>query len=199
MNGNPYTSGWIGATGKYPIYDYVNLISSNSSNFTILNSNILETHLYDTSESLQLQINKISNLIHIDENSNVIIKMIQYNPNYIYDPLFETPKDIFFETYEGEVKTKISQTGELMVYHPLTPLPAGYAPGWWGVENKIANVITDTQTLRVDVTELQLGAGLQTMSSASTASAAAAGAAAGAASAAATTAAAGATIAQGDY
>ena len=78
MNGNPYSSHWIGAKGEYPIYDYINEVSSNSSNFTILNSNILETHLYDTSESLQLQINKISNLIHIDENSNVIIKMIQF-------------------------------------------------------------------------------------------------------------------------
>jgi hypothetical protein len=199
MNGNPYSSHWIGAKGEYPIYDYVNEVGSNSSNFTILNSNILETHLTETADQLQIQINKTSNLIHIDENSNVIIKMIQYNPNYIYDPLFETPKDIFFETYEGEVKTKISQTGELMVYHPPAPVPAGYVPGWWGVENKLANIITDAQGIRVDILELQLGAGLQAMSTASTASAAVAGAAAGAASAAATTAAAGATIASGDY
>ncbi len=65
------------------------MTESNSSNFTILNSNILETHLYDTSESLQLQINKTSNLIYTDNNSNVIIKviiikLIAQNPNYHY-------------------------------------------------------------------------------------------------------------------
>ena len=199
MNGNPYSSHWIGATGEYPIFDYVNLISSNSSNFTILNSNILETHLYDTRESLQLQINKTSNLIYTDNNSNVIIKLIAQNPNYQYYPLTETPIEMLFTTTEGEVKTKINQDGELMVYHPLAPLPAGFSPGWWGVENKIANIITDTQGLRFDVTQLQAATGATAITNSSTATAAAAGAAAGAASAAATTAAAGAAIAQGDY
>ena len=199
MNGNPYSSHWIGATGEYPIFDYVNLISSNSSNFTILNSNILETHLYDTRESLQLQINKTSNLIYTDNNSNVIIKLIAQNPNYQYYPLTETPIEMLFTTTEGEVKTKINQDGELMVYHPLAPLPAGFSPGWWGVENKIANIITDTQGLRFDVTQLQAATGATAITDSATASAAAAGAAAGAASGAATTAAAGAAIAQGDY
>jgi hypothetical protein len=78
-------------------------------------------------------------------------------------------------------------------------LPAGYSPGWWGVENKIANVITDTQGLRFDVTNLQLATGATAITEASTATAAAAGAAAGAAAATATTAAAGTAIAQGDY
>ncbi len=66
---------------------------------------------------------------------------------------------MLFTTTEGEVKTKIAQNGELMVYHPLAPLPAGFSPGWWGVENKIANVRTDTQGLRFDVTQLQAATG----------------------------------------
>ena len=37
-----------------------------------------------------------------------------------------------------------------MVYHPATPLPAGYSAGWWDVENGFANVITDTQGLLFD-------------------------------------------------
>jgi len=106
---------------------------------------------------------------------------------------------MYFQTLNGSYNTKITQSGELMVYHPAAPLPAGYSPGWWGVENKIANVITDTQGLRFDVTNLQLATGATAITEASTATAAAAGAAAGAAAATATTAAAGTAIAQGDY
>ncbi len=86
-----------------------------------------------------------------------------------------------------------------MVYHLLTLLPVGYGEGWWGVENKIANIITDTQGLRFDFTNLQAATGAAAITDASAASAAAAGAAAGAASAAATTAASGAILAGGDY
>ena len=203
MNGNPYSPSWIGATGQYPIYDYVNQVasevSSNSSNFTISNSNILETHLANTSNILQTQITATSDIIHTDNNSNVIIRLVAQNPNYHNYPLTETPKEMLFETTEGEVKTKITQDGELMVYHPLTPLPEGFGPGWWGVENKIANLITDTIGLRFDVTGLQAATGTTAITETSSATAAAAGAAAGAAAATATTAAAGTAIAQGDY
>ena len=41
MNGNPYTSSWIGATQQYPIYEYANLLDSNQSNFVTKTSNIL--------------------------------------------------------------------------------------------------------------------------------------------------------------
>ena len=44
MNGMPYTSGYIGAIGEYPIIDYINLIDYNSSNFVTTTSNILEQH-----------------------------------------------------------------------------------------------------------------------------------------------------------
>jgi len=200
MNGSfPYTSSWIGSLGEYSIYEYLNQISKNSSNYTSNTSNTLETHLYNTSNILQAQITATGNIIHTDSNSNVIVRLIAQNPNYPYYPLTETPIEMLFQTTEGEVKTKITQSGELMVYHPAGPLPAGFSPGWWGVENKIANVITDTQGLRFDVTNLQAATGATAITNSSTASAAVAGAAAGVAAATATTAAAGATIANGDY
>jgi len=196
MNGNPYTANWIGATAQYPIYEYINKVGSNSSNFTINTSNIIENHLYNTSNILQTQIKETSNLIHKDENSNTIIRITAQNPYY---PISGDPIELYFKNVNGDTKTKINQDGELMVYHPSAPLPAGYSPGWWGVENKIANVITDTQGLRFDVTNLQAATGAAAITDASSASAAVAGAAAGAASAAATTAASGAIIGSGDY
>ena len=196
MNGNPYTANWIGATAQYPIYEYINKVGSNSSNFTINTSNIIENHLYNTSNILQTQITETSNLIHKDENSNTIIRITAQNPYY---PISGDPVELYFKNVNGDTKTKINQDGELMVYHPSAPLPAGYSPGWWGVENKIANVITDTQGLRFDVTNLQAATGAAAITDASSASAAVAGAAAGAASAAATTAASGAIIGSGDY
>jgi len=196
MNGNPYTANWIGATAQYPIYEYINKVGSNSSNFTINTSNIIENHLYNTSNILQTQIKETSNLIHKDENSNTIIRITAQNPFY---PNSGDPIELYFKNVNGDTKTKINQDGELMVYHPSAPLPAGYSPGWWGVENKIANVITDTQGLRFDVTNLQAATGAAAITDASSASAAVAGAAAGAASAAATTAASGAIIGSGDY
>ena len=103
-----------------------------------------------------------------------------------------------FQNVNNQYITKINQTGELFEYHPLTPLPAGYGAGWWSVENKIANVITDTQGLRFDVTNLQAVTGATAISDATTATAAAAGAGAGLVSAGALTTA-GTAIAGGDY
>jgi hypothetical protein len=45
MNGNPYTSSWIGATQQYPIYEYANLLDSNQSNFVTKTSNTLHNEV----------------------------------------------------------------------------------------------------------------------------------------------------------
>jgi hypothetical protein len=79
MNGSfPYTSSWTGSIGEYGIYEYLNQISSNSSNFTTSISNILESHIqtqiYNTSNILQTQITNTSNLIYKDAHSNTIFK-----------------------------------------------------------------------------------------------------------------------------
>jgi hypothetical protein len=85
-----------------------------------------------------------------------------------------------------------------MVYHPAGPLPAGYTAGWWGVENKIANGITDTQGLRFDVANLQAATGAAAITDTTAATAAAAGAAGGLATVGGVTAASGAAIAGGN-
>ncbi len=68
--------------------------------------------------------------------------------------------------------------------------------GFW---NKIANVVTDKQELRFDVTNLQAATGAAAITDASAASAAVAVAAGGGAAAATTTAKSGEIIANGDY
>ena len=201
MNGSfPYTSSWIGSIGEYGIYEYLNQISSNTSNYTTNTSNILESHIqsqiYNTSNILQTQITNTSNLIYKDAHSNTIVRISATNKN---GNIFGSPVEMLFHTVDGNCNTKINEDGELMVYHPVAPLPAGFSPGWWGVENRIANVIIDTQGLRFDVTNLQAATATTAITNTSTASAAVAGAAAGAATATATTAAVGATIAGGDY
>ena len=208
MNGSfPYTSSWVGSLGEYSIYEYLNQISSNTSNYTTNTSNILESHIqsqiyntsnyiFNTSNILQTQITNTSNLIHKDAHSNTVIRISATNEN---GGIFGSPVEMLFHTVDGDCNTKINEDGELMVYHPIAPLPAGFSPGWWGVENRIANVIIDTQGLRFDVTNLQAATATTAITNSSAATAAVAGAAAGAATATATTAAVGATIAGGDY
>ena len=62
MNGYmPYTSSFVGATGQYPIYDYVNSnIYYTSNTLTVYSSN----NVLETSNVLQTQITKTSNLIY---------------------------------------------------------------------------------------------------------------------------------------
>ena len=199
MNGMPYTSGYIGALGEYPIYDYINLIDSNQSNFITSTSNILEQHSSNniavSATYLQTQITNTCNLIYKDANLNTIVKITAQNPYY---PLYGNPVEILFQNVNGTCLSKVTQSGELMVYHPAGPIPAGYSAGWWGVENRIANVITDTQGLRFDVTNLQAATGAAAITDTTAATAAAAGAAGGLTSAGAATAASGAEIAGGD-
>jgi hypothetical protein len=166
MNGSfPYTSLWIGSLGEYPMYEFIKNSGSNSSNFTINTSNTLsntlESHSSNTSNILQTQIINTNKLIfkYNDCNTNIYITAI--NRNYPFYPLTEKPIELFFNPYEGHSITKINQSGELMVYHPATPLPEGFGPGWWGVENKIANILTETIGLRADVISLQVLTGTE--------------------------------------
>ena len=196
MNGNPYTSSFIGATNSYPIYDFINSNITNASNYTFNTSNVLELHSFNTSNTLQTQITATCNLIFKDDNLNTIVRISAQNPQY---PLIGNPIEMRFQNVNNEYITKITQTGELFVYHPSAPIPAGYGPGWWSVENKIANCITDAQGLRFDVTNLQAATGATAISDATTAGTAVATAGAGITAVGATTAAAGTAIAGGDY
>lgn len=196
MNGYTFDTNFIGATGQYPIYDYITNTSNILQSYSVNSSNILQLNISNSSNILQDQIAATTNLIYKDDNSNTIVRISAQN---VYYPDSGNPVEMRFQTVENNYITKITQTGELFVYHPLTPLPAGYGPGWWSVENKIANVITDTQGLRFDVTNLQAATGASAITDTATATGAVAGAGAGIVSATATTATAGSLIANGDY
>jgi len=196
MNGNPYTSSFIGATNSYPIYDFINSNITNASNYTYNTSNVLELHSLNTSNTLQTQITATCNLIFKDNDCNTIVRISAQN---VYYPISGNPVEMRFQNVENKYITKITQTGELFVYHPTAPIPAGYAPGWWSVENKIANCITDGQGLRFDVTNLQAATGATAITDATTATATVAASGAGIAAAGTATAAAGTAIAGGDY
>ena len=207
MNGNPYTSSWIGATQQYPIYEYANLLDSNQSNFVTTTSNVLANQIISTSNilqnniaiasnNLQTQVTATCNLIYKDADRNTIVRISAQNPQY---PLIGNSIEMQFHNVNGSYLTKIIQTGELYVYHPAGPLPAGYGAGWWSVENKIANVITDTQGLRFDVTTLQATSGTTNVADAAAATAAATAATGGLGAAGTATGAAGTAIAGGDW
>ena len=132
----PYTFGYIGATSQYSIYDYTYLIDSNSSNFVtttsnilqnqIINtSNILEQHSLITENFLQNQITNTCNLIYKDGSLNTVVRISAQNPLH---PVGDSV-DLRFQNVNGDCMTKITQTGELMVYHQLSLLPAGYSAG----------------------------------------------------------------------
>ena len=196
MNGNPYTSSFIGATNSYPIYDFINSNITNASNYTFNTSNVLELHSFNTSNILQTQITATCNLIFKDDNLNTIVRISAQNPQY---PLIGNPIEMRFQNVNNEYITKITQTGELFVYHPTTPIPVGYGPGWWSVENKLSSIIQEEIGLRFDVIGLQATSGTASITDAAAATTAVATAGAGITAVGATTAAAGTAIAGGDY
>jgi hypothetical protein len=208
MNGfMPYTSSFIGATGQYPIYDYINSNITDTSNYVLItsnilnsniyfNSNVLNSNMYFNSNILQTQVTKTSNLIYKDDNLNTIVKLTAQNPQY---PLIGQPKEIRFQNVNGDYITKINQTGELFVYHPLSPIPVGYDAGWWSVENKLSSIIQEEIGLRFDVVQLQATTGTAAITDAGGAAAAVATATGGVIAAGTATAAAGTAIAGGDY
>lgn len=207
MNAYPYTANFVGATGEYPINEYINKVDINASNFTLLNSNIintkiidtsniLNTKIIDTSNILQDQIIATSNLIQRDENRNTIVRISAQNPQY---PLIGDPIEMRFQNVNNEYITKIIQTGELFVYHPTTPLPVGYGPGWWSVEGKLSAILQETIGLRFDVVGLQATSGTATITDAGAAASAAAASGAGLTAVGTATGAAGTAIAGGDY
>ena len=222
MNGNPYTSSWIGATQQYPIYEYANLLDSNQSNFVTITSNILHNEIISTSNilhneiistsnileihssnnisiasnNLQTQINATCNLIYKDVDRNTIVRISAQNPQY---PLIGNSVEMQFQNVNGNYLTKIIQTGELYVYHPVSVIPVGYPAGWWNVENKLSSIIQEEIGLRFDVVGLQATSGTTAITDTAAAATAVATAGAGVAAAGAATGAAGTAIAGGDW
>jgi len=168
MNSIHPSTQFCGATGNFPIYDFIdntsNVLQYNSSNFTFITSNKLNDYIYNTSNNLNDYIYNVSNEIspvlfdlrdfQHSRSDKIIYKDYDNNNNVV---IVETDSnaEVLFKNFNGDVKTKIDKNGDIYVYHGLEILPAGYSAGWWGVENRIAEAITLTQGLRFDVTNLQ--------------------------------------------
>ncbi|MFM7986863.1 MAG: hypothetical protein ACKPKO_46870, partial [Candidatus Fonsibacter sp.] len=49
----------------------------------------------------------------------------------------------YFSNNNNSVVTKIDQNGRLLVYHNSETVPTGYSVGWWDVEGKIVEILTN--------------------------------------------------------
>ena len=143
------STNYIGATGNFPIFDFIDNTSNILSNYTRITSNNLNDYINNLSNELRdFQHSRSDKTIYKDYDNNNNVVIVETDSN----------AEILFKNFNGDVKTKIDKNGTLYVYHPLEILPAGYSAGWWGVENRIAEAITLTQGLRFDVTNLQADA-----------------------------------------
>ena len=93
----PSTS-WIGATGNYPIYDYIdntsNVLQYNSSNFTTNTSNNLNSYIYNVSNEISpvlfdlrdFQRNNQKKIMYKDDenNNNTVIKETDSNAEILF-------------------------------------------------------------------------------------------------------------------
>ena len=156
MNSIHPSTNFIGATGNFPIYDFIDNTSNILSNYTRITSNNLHDYIYNLSNEISPVLFDLRDFQH-SRNDKIMYKDYDNNNNVV---IVETDSnaEILFKNFNGDVKTKIDKNGDIYVYHPLEILPAGYSSGWWGVENRIAEAITLTQGLRFDVTNLQADA-----------------------------------------
>ena len=171
------------------LFSEILVYSNLNSNYTIYSCNQL-------SNLIKIELDERSNLIYRDSNLNTIVKLTSQNPYY---PVYGDTKCINFYTSENECKTRISQDGDLEVYHPLQPIPLEYPPAWWNVHDKLAFIIQEEIGLRFDVVNLQLASGTGTITNEAEATAAAIASGAGLLGLGATTGAVAGAVAGGDY
>lgn len=106
------TSDYIGATGIYPIFEYIDTGSNNNYQFS---SNILYNYLS-------------SNLNNAYNTSNDITKWINSNIDGVY-------------FNDKPTQTRINSNGFLNVYHTSNILVPEEPSAWWNVEDKITSNI----------------------------------------------------------
>ena len=170
------------------LYDEILINSNINSNYTSNSSNIL-------SNLIKIEVDQRSNLIYKDSNLDTIVKLTAQNPFY---PVGEQ-NFLKFYTAENECKTRINQEGQLEVYHPLQPIPVGYPAGWWNVEDKLSSMIQEDINARLDITNLQLSSGVNTITNETEATAAAIASGVGLVGLSGATGAVGGAVAGGDY
>ena len=162
MNGNPYTSSWIGATAQYPIYDYINEVSSNSSNFTIYNSNILETHSSNFTNSLRYDMNKWINEeiepITFPTNTNLTHTYI-YNSNLSGEIRFWCKSTPYFPPQiPGDYpshRVKIDPDGKLKLYYTYdSTINATWLNGWVDIVNLAVSLVASDVNMGISIAAL---------------------------------------------
>ena len=129
MNGFLSTTNYIGATGEYPIYDYITTTSNNLATYIIYTSNDLFNRFQPT-----------SNLIHTNAGNTIIV----------------SGNETKFLNNNNIIFSKVANDGTLQVYHNLDVTLPTRTAGWWNVHNELAQEQRDLIGLRFDVTNLQL-------------------------------------------
>ena len=74
------------------------------------------------------QVQQTNNLIFDDANGNTTILSLN---------------ETYFSNNNNSIVTKIDINGHLLVYHNSAVNPTGYNPGWWDVEEKFVNILSN--------------------------------------------------------
>ena len=146
------TNNYIGATGEYPIYEYIDTTSNIQVSLIINTSNDLISQIINTSNNLASQ---------ILDTSNYIMNRFLPTSNLIYtnatNTIIRSDNEILFNTYN---MSKVANDGTLQVYHNLDVTLPTRAAGWWNVHDELVNCKRDEIGLRFDVTNLQAATGI---------------------------------------
>ena len=153
MNSIYSSTQFVGATGSFPIYDYIDMTSNILSDYTLNTSNNLNQYIYNISNEISpvlfdlrdFQLSNPSAIMYRNSGHNNDTVIVESDSN----------AEILFKDYTLDCYSKINVNGKLCVYHPLQTVPAGYSEGWWIVEERISEAITLTQGLRFDMTQNQ--------------------------------------------
>jgi hypothetical protein len=130
MNGMPYSPSYIGALGEYPIYEYVNILDSNQSNFTITTSNVLNKKIDYTSNVLEYgsysrDIILQNNIITLENNIKKLIKpvteTVQTN-SILFPPIDITHTYVINSNILGEIRFQnLAKQADVLGFPPETP------------------------------------------------------------------------------
>ena len=155
MNGNPYTTPFIGSTGLYPINE---LIKSNSNISYTFTSNTSNYSSNSSNYNFKLTSNLSFQLFNLNQytNSYPIIYKDTTNSTILKITGVDTTSEIKFDTMAGnQVITKIDNTGKLKIYHPADITLPNRSEGWWYIHDELAQRERDTIGLRFDLTQEQ--------------------------------------------
>ena len=154
MNSIYGSTQFCGATGSFPIYNYIDETSNILSNYTLNTSNNLNQYIYNVSNEISpilfdlrdFQLSNPSAIMYRNSGHNNDTVIVESDSN----------AEILFKDYTLDCYSKIDVNGKLCVYHPLQALPAGYSEGWWDVEGRLSECLTLSEGVRFDLTNVQM-------------------------------------------